>query len=89
MGATEGPFLVLTEHGKALAAAAKAKRLARQAAFAGAKQRGLDRLKARAETLRANEDETPTPGNLDLRARKDHDAHAYAHPPDAHRVSPT
>ena len=40
-------------------------------------------------SLRANEDETPTPGNLDLRARKDHDAHAYAHPPDAHRVPPT
>lgn len=31
----------------------------------------------------------PPPGNLDLRARKDHHAHAYAHPPDAHRVPPT
>ena len=40
-------------------------------------------------TLRANEDETPTPGHLDLRARKDHHAHAYAHPPDSHRVPPT
>ena len=31
----------------------------------------------------------PLPGNLDLRARKDHHAHAYAHPPEAHRVPPT
>ena len=31
----------------------------------------------------------PPPGNLDLRARKDHHAHAYAHPPDSHRVPPT
>jgi hypothetical protein len=29
-------------------------------------------------TLRANEGETPDPGNLDLRARKDNHAHAHA-----------
>jgi hypothetical protein len=33
-------------------------------------------------SLRANEGETPTPGNLDLRARKDQLAYAHASPTD-------
>jgi len=51
MGATDGPFLVLTEHGKALAAAAKAKRLARQAAF-WTIVRNNDRIRAITEAQR-------------------------------------